>query len=299
MNKHLAPTLALAVAMSGSGYSQAAREAGPLVLDVRVFETRMMNPDRDAMRELDFFIATDGRSVTANEWLATIAQKVPGAFLAALAFETVRVEKHAAHVGWTAFRARALDMDIDLVADHPPRDFKANVKTTFSRAGRPLRQLEKEVVLQLSHTTVWSAEELEIPLTDYISQFREYADREHRGLLYEELRGRSIFLVVAITPRRLAEDELPQLAPEELSPPSGAVLPEIDNTLGVPVRGTVTVGFEISPSGSPLNPQIVSSSLPEANPRLLGAIARWTFPPSSRNGNRRRWGRVEVSVELP
>jgi len=60
-----------------------------LVIDLRLFESRTEYPDDEAMDELRFFIQSDGRSVTADQWLSTVAKKVPDTFLAALGYDTV------------------------------------------------------------------------------------------------------------------------------------------------------------------------------------------------------------------
>jgi hypothetical protein len=145
---------------------------------------------------------------------------------------------------------------------------------------------------------VWSGEEMEIAHTEYLSHFREYKDREHRGLLYEKLRSRTIHLVLVATPRLLEDEETPQLAPESLNLPPGTILPELDNVYGVPLKGTITVGFELDASGKPVNPQVVWSTLPEANPRILGESLNWSFPRSVESPEGRRWGQVDVPLEI-
>jgi hypothetical protein len=155
------------------------------------------------------------------------------------------------------------------------------------------------VVLEVGQTTAWSAQELEVHLRDYLSSFRGYRDSEHRGLLFEKLQTRSIHLVLLATPRLLAEDEIAELSPEKLQKPADKPMPEIDNPLGVPLIGTVVVGFEIDLSGIPLYPQIVWSSAPEANPRILGEVVLWRFPPPAGATTGRRWGVVELEVDVP
>lgn len=250
------------------------------------------------MSRLSFQIDTDGRGVTANQWLATLSKKVPGSFIAALASSTVRVGEGAAQVDWS-LRSRSLGIVLQLEAADATGTIKATVQTTFSRSGQPLKQLQDVVDLRLGQTTAWSGEELEVPLGDYLSHFREYPDREHRGLIYERIRSRTVHLVLTATPRLLREDERSQLTPIELEPPRGTELPVIDNQLGVPLQGTVVVGFELGPSQMPINPQIVWSTIPEAHPRILGEVVKWKFDSQRVSETRRTWGQVKISVQIP
>jgi hypothetical protein len=269
-----------------------------LVADLRVFEARSANPDYDAFGSLSFFINTDGRQVTANQWLATVAGKIPDSFVAAIANKTVRVEGTVARFEWI-HRSRSFHVDIDFSSYHPSSRFGTGFQVTWKRRGETFRQFAKPVTLKVGQTTAWSAQDLEVNLRDYLSNFRGYRDTEHRGLLFEKLRTRSIHLILVATARLLAEDETAQLSPEKLQKPADKPMPEIDNPLGVPLSGKVVVGFEIGPSGIPMNPQIVWSTAPEANPRILGEVALWRFPPPTGAPAGRRWGEVELEVEVP
>jgi len=73
----------------------------------------------------------------------------------------------------------------------------------------------------------------------------------------------------------------------------------IDNQLGVPLQGTVVVGFELGPSKMPINPQIVWSTIPEAHPRILGEVVKWKFDSQSVSETRRTWGQVKIFVQIP
>jgi len=269
-----------------------------LVLDIRLFEARSENLDRERLANLDFSISTDGRGVTANQWLGTIAKKVPEAYLAALAYETVAVKGAVARTSLSS-GARSLNVEFHLDNYHPSSAFEVRARMESARGTTRLKELTRELNLQVSQTTVWSGGDLELSATDYISHFREYRDRDHRGALYERLRMNTIFLIMAVTPRLLSENEAPLLRPEKLIPPPGSELPDIDNPLGAPLNGTVVVGFELAPSGVPMNPQIVRTSLPEANPRILGEISTWRFPPPQGSGPGRVWGRIELELEIP
>ena len=287
----------LFLASTSAAFDSGQTVTNDLVVDIRVFETRDANPDRALMRDLGFAIATDGRAVTANQWLATLSKKVPGSFIAALASETVRVDEGTARVSWS-LRSRSLGIVLDLESPDADGKIKARVETTFSKSGQPVRQLQDGIELRLGQTTAWSREDLEVNMRDYLSHFREYSDGEHRGLMYEKLRSRSVHLVLTATPRLLQQDERSQLSPIELEPPPGTELPVIDNQLGVPLQGTIIVGFELGPSNVPINPQIVWSTIPEANPRILGEVGSWKFDDIAATATR-TWGRVKISLQIP
>jgi hypothetical protein len=269
-----------------------------LVVDLRLFETRSVNPAYATLESLSFFVNTDGRRVTANQWLATLATRVTNSFVAAIAYKTIQVEGGVARFEWV-HRSRRFQVEIDLSGYHPSAKFQTAFQVTSKRGDETLRHFTKSVELEVGKTTFWSARELEIGLRDYLSNFRGYRDTEHRGLLFEKLQSRSVHLILVATPRLLAESEINQLTPEELHRPPGQSVPELDNPLGAPLSGTVTVGFEIDPSGAPFNPQIVWSTVPEVNPRILGAVAKWRFPPPEGATPGRRWGLVAIPVEIP
>src|SRR3989304_9521134 len=72
-----------------------------LVLDLRLFESRAISPDLTVMENLNFFIMTDGRDVTAEQCPSTLAKKVPDSFLAALISDTAPVERGVGGFDWT------------------------------------------------------------------------------------------------------------------------------------------------------------------------------------------------------
>jgi TonB family protein len=59
-------------------------------------------------------------------------------------------------------------------------------------------------------------------------------------------------------------------------------------------KGLVTVSFRITPSGSVLDPQVVSSTHPELIEPTLDAVRLWYFLPRVRNGRP-----VEARVRMP
>jgi hypothetical protein len=263
-----------------------------LIAELRIFESRSPNPDRDKLSELDFLVKTDGRRITANQWLATMTKQVPGSSVFALAYEISPVgDDGRSAFRWTNGR-RSLDVDIRIVSRSSSNRFQAEIRSVLSRDEEPLSKTQREVGLQLNRTTIWSTE---VELSNYLSHFREHRNIEARGLLFEYLRSRSVHLLVAISLRVLRDDEVPQLEPIPLSISEP---PEIDNPFDFPAIGTIVVGFELSPDGIPLNPEITWSTLPEINPVILGAARKWSFPSSTSDGNARKWGRVELKVDL-
>ncbi len=284
------------------GYSRPSRETRRdtpplpknLIAELRIFESRSANPDRDKLSELDFLIKTDGRGVTANQWLATMVKQVPDSSVAALAYGIARVtDDGRSAFRWTNGR-RSLDVEIRIVSGAPLYRFQAEIHSVLRYDDEPLSENRREAGLQLNRTTIWSTE---VEPTDYMSLFRQHRNLETRGLLYEELRSRSVHLLVAISLRVLRDDEMPQLTPLTLRP--GVEVPEIENPFDFPVTGTIVVGFELSPEGTPVNPEITWSTLPEINPFILGETKNWRFPSSAPDINQRKWGRVELNLELP
>jgi hypothetical protein len=267
-----------------------------LIAELRIFESRNANPDRDKLSELDFLIKTDGRGVTANQWLATMVKQVPNASVAALAYDISRVNED----GRSTFRwingRRSLDVEIRIVARTPPNRFQAEVRSVLRRDEEALSETQREANLQLNRTTIWSTE---VEPTDYMSLFRQHQDLETRGLLYEELRSRSVHLLVAISLRVLRDDEIPQLTPFPLSLPPGVEIPEIENPFDFSVTGDIVVGFELSAEGAPVNPEITWSTLPEINPFILGETKNWRFPSSAPDTRQRKWGRVDLNLVIP
>ncbi len=266
-----------------------------LVLDLRLFESRTISPDYTAMSELSFFIMTDGRDVSAMQWPSTLSKQIPDAFLAALIADTVPVEQGVARFEWTK-ASRSIHTEIRIKNYHPAGTFKAQLHTRFMRSSDTTREHQRELELMMNRTAVWSSDELEIAPTEYLSHFREYADRESRGLLYELLRPNTFFLILAATPRLLTEEEEQLGAPQTLSLPPGVEAPAFANPTGVPLKGTILVSFELDETGGPVNPQIARSSFPEANIRIVEEAMLWQFPVPPGGA---QTGQVEIELDIP
>lgn len=292
------PRSSLALTLAVVAFVASAQEPPPaappnLVLDLRLFEARLANPDLSAMESLSFFVATDGRKVGANQWLSTLGTKVPEAFLAALAFESLALEQGRAKAQWKN-GARSFDTEIQLERFEAGGRGKAQVVVRLTRGEKTLREFTRTVGLQDGKTTVWSGPDLKIHPSEYISHFREFENQERRGELYSRLNRYTIFLLMTLTPRRLTEEEA-ALPLVEIPPPADARLPDLESPLAIPLQGTVVVGFEVDPGGSPVSPQILRSTVPEANPRVVAEASRWSFPELA--GSRRR-ARVTFKVAI-
>ena len=72
-----------------------------------------------------------------------------------------------------------------------------------------------------------------------------------------------------------------------------------DNPYNVPLSGSIMVGFELDTEGKAVNPQVVRTTLPEANPAILTELLEWRFAISPRTPGQRMWGRLEVKLSIP
>ena len=107
------------------------------------------------------------------------------------------------------------------------------------------------------------------------------------------LRPYTFFLLLAVTPRVLtAEEAVPS---RTLSLPADAELPLLQNPTGFPLQGTIVLEFGVDESGAPVNPQVLRSTLPEANIQVLEQSTLWRFPNSEDPGR----GELEIKLEVP
>ena len=107
------------------------------------------------------------------------------------------------------------------------------------------------------------------------------------------LRPYTFFLIMVVTPRILTEEE--SVPPRTLSLPADAEFPVLDNSVGFPLKGTIVLSFGVDESGAPVNPQVLRSTMHEANLQVLAQAARWRFPASKDPGR----GEVEIKLEVP
>lgn len=258
-----------------------------VVADVRIVEARSETPDYQTMTDLAFFVNTDGQGVSERQWLATIGRQVPESFLATLATETVSVEGSRA-VFELEKRSRRLRLSWDfgdfLAKGVFPVAFRGELE-----GGRDERRFEKTLEMQLGQTYVWSGPDMELSPSEYLSHFRDYRDREHRGELYEVIREYDTFLVIALTLRSAGEP-----APTPVTLSLDSKLPRIESPLGIGLVGEVELELELNDEGGAEQVRIVRSSIPEANPRLLGEALEWSFP-EAKGRTGRLWLEVEAS----
>jgi hypothetical protein len=244
-----------------------------LVLDVRVFEARSTQPNFQVMENLSFFVNTDGTGVSESQWLATVARQVPESMLATLATERVSPDGPQSRLELDK-RSRAFVLDVNLGQYLDKGTFKAATQVALQRGDERLRQFDREIELRLGQTYVWSGRELELSASEYVSHFRDFEDNDHRGQLYEKLRGFTLFLVVAVTPRLV---DTPPGEVVELSLPENLV-PKLQSPLQIPLVGEIVLDLLLDGGGAATTIAIERSSIPEVNPRILGEAALWTFP---------------------
>jgi hypothetical protein len=258
-----------------AGSAAGADVPGNLVLDVRLFEARSASPDFRVMESLSFFVNTDGTGVSDSQWLATIARQVPEAFMAALATATVPVDGTVARFTLPK-RTRSLELSFDLKEYLERGTFKSTAAARLARGAETDRAFDHPVELRVGQTYVFSGHEMEVSASEYLSHFRDFADSDARGKLYESLRPFTFFLVVALTPRLVDESE-PASAPVPVTLDPGSI-PHLESPLGVPLEGEIVLELAIDGSGAPTDARILRSSLPEVNARILGESASFRFP---------------------
>lgn len=251
--------------------SSAQTKTDRLILEVRVFEARMTNPDRQALDALGFSIETDGSDVTPRQWLATISRQLPDAFLAVLGTGTFDLSRGSAELSLPKRRQLWLAR-FEHRAEEPER---LSLAARWTSASGIAREMTRSLPAEEGKTFVSSARELELSTTEYISHFRDYEDVDERGRLFDHLRDYSIYLVVATSLRRRAASPAARLS---TSMPAEATLPELESPFGIQLRGEVELGFEVRTGGVPAQVRILRSSIPEVNPRMLGAVNEWRFP---------------------
>ncbi len=266
----------LALALTGILATVAGADVpGNLVVDVRLYEARSASPDFRVMENLSFFVDTDGTGISESQWLATIARRVPEAFLATLAKETVDVDGSIARFVLPK-RTRSLELSFDLKDFLERGTFTAKAAARLARGEETVRAFDREVELRLGQTYIFGSRDFELSASEYLSHFRDFESSEERGTLYETLRAYSFFLVIAVTPR-IAEEPAPGSGPVSVT--AGAnVIPPLESPLGIPLVGEIVLELDIDSSGAATNARIVRSSLPEVNSRILGESASFHFP---------------------
>ncbi len=248
--------------------------------DVRIFEVRRANSDFSPMENLSFRIRTDGRGVRLEHWLATLARRVPGAYLAQLA--TLRFGPDETK--------RSLDrgrrsISVELLRSAGP---DVTVAVRLLQDGAVVQEMRREVEAMAGGTAIASGREFELTLSRYLSWFREPGTGAQREALYERLRNRNVFLVVGIS---LPESDPDSGPPVRLEPPDDPALMELESPLIGSGEGTVRLRVRLDEAGAPESVDVEETTLPEVVPRIVGLVRGWRFPESAR-----RAGRLELRV---
>ena len=248
---------------------------GNLVVDVRLFEARSASPDFQVTEKLSFFVDTDGTGVSESQWLATIARRVPEAFLATLSSETVEVEGSTARFSLPK-RSRSFELSIDLRDFLERGTFAAKATTRLARGEETVRQFERNIELRVGQTYVFGSRELELTASEYVSHFRDFEGTEDRGKLYDGLRPYSFSLIVAVTPRMM-DEKTPATEPVTVAVDPSRI-PKLESPLGIPMMGEIVLELSVGAGGAPSDVKVVRSSLPEVNARILGETMSYRFP---------------------
>jgi hypothetical protein len=257
-----------------------------LVFDLRVFEVRLPSPDLSRMSRLPWRFPTDGTDFTPGRWLAALGSRIADAWVGALATETLEARDGSARWQWTQ-GSRAFEIAVAAGPGESSALSEVTVGFRRTKDGATVAEGSTTLPIELGETVVWSGASLEMSGTEYLSLFREHSDVTERGQVYQALRRYSIFLALAITARSSATP-LPQPPPIE-GPPAGYAVPEIDTPFGIPLSGHIRVSFEVGPTGAPEKLRLLRSTVPEANPRILGDVLEWRYPsPGPRS--------VEISI---
>ena len=267
-------------------------DAGPLVVEVRVFEIRRLNSDFSPLEDLSFRVDSDGTAVQVSEWLATLARRIPDAYFAQLL--TLGPAPAAAEVKWEIRRQdgrRAIRMRVRPApanapasssvsgggtseANEPPPRFWLDFD--LLRTGSAAQEIKLQGPIEPGMTRMVSGLNFEITLSRYLSWFREPGDLAARELLYESIRNRNIYLAFGITFRRLEGPAPPPAV--RLRPPDDPRLRQLRSPLVGNAEGIVRLRVYLDEEGAVNHTEILETTLPEVTPRVLGIVSGWQFP---------------------
>ena len=285
--------LAFAAAAGTAAAAPDGREdAGPLVVEVRVFEIRRLNSDFSPIEDLSFRVDSDGASVQVSEWLATLARRVPDAYFAQLL--TLGPAPAAAEATWEIRRQdgrRAIRMRVRPAPADAPASSSVSGRDTpeanqppprfwldfdLLRTGSAAQQIKLQGPIEPGMTRMVSGLNFEITLSRYLSWFREPGDLAARELLYEGIRNRNIYLAFGITFRRLEGPAAPP--PVRLRPPDDPRLRQLRSPLVGNAEGILRLRVHLDEEGAVNHTEILETTLPEVTPRVLGIVSGWEFP---------------------
>ncbi|MDE2659493.1 MAG: hypothetical protein OXI45_04720 [Acidobacteriota bacterium] len=256
-------------------------DSGPLVVEVRVFEIRRLNSDFSPVEDLSFLVDTDGTSVQVSEWLATLARRVPDAYFAQLL--TLGPTAAESEAQWQITRRdarRAIRLRMGFARPEPPAPESGESKRRFRldfdllRMGTTAQRIRVEGPVETDMTRMVSGRDFELPLSRYLSWFRDPSDLEARGELYEKIRDRNIYLALGITFRRAEAPELPV----RLRPPPDPQLAELRSPLLGKAEGILRLRVHLDEVGVVNHTEVLETTLPEVTPRVLGIVFGWQFP---------------------
>ena len=252
-----------------------------LVVEVRVFEIRRLNSDFSPIENLSFGVDTDGANVQVSAWLATLARRIPDAYFAQLL--TLGPAPAGSEASWELRREdrrRAIRVRVYPAppgAPDPPEAEGPRYWLDFDllRPGGAAQSIRHQGPIKPGMTRMVSGLDFEIPLSRYLSWFREPGDIEARGKLYEKLRDRNVYLALGITFR---VGEASPAPPVRLRPPEDPRLFQLRSPLIGAAEGSVSLRVVLDETGVVLHTEILETTLPEVTPRVLGIVSGWRFP---------------------
>lgn len=256
-------------------------DSGALVVEVRVFEIRRLNSDFSPIEQLSFLVDTDGANVQVSEWLATLARRIPDAYFAQLltlgpapATSEARWELRRAD-GRRGIRVRVYPPPPGTPAPQQAEEPRFRLDLDLLRPSGTAQEIRFQGPIEPGMTRMVSGLDFEIPLSRYMSWFREPGDLEARGRLYEKLRDRSTYLALGITFRAAEATSGP---PVRLRPPEDPDLLQLRSPLIGAAEGAVSLRVALDEAGVVLHTEVLETTLPEVTPRVLGIVSSWRFP---------------------
>ncbi len=277
----LAAAMPFGLPAGGAANTDERSDSAPLVAEVRVFEIRRLNSDFSPIEDLSFLVDSDGTAVQVSEWLATLARRVPDAYFAQLL--TFGPTPAESEMQWQITRRdarRAIRLRMGFSRPEPAAPGSGALKPRFQldfdllRMGTAAQRIRVEGPVETDMTRMTSGRDFELPLSRYLSWFRDPSDLEARGELYEKIRDRNIYLAFGITFRK-AE---PSALPVRLRPHPDPQLAELRSPLLGNAEGILRLRVHLDEKGVVDHTEVLETTLPEVTPRVLGIVFGWQFP---------------------
>lgn len=276
-----AAALLLGIPAGGAAIPADRSDSSPLMVEVRVFEIRRLNSDFSPIENLSFRVDSDGTAVEVSEWLATLARRVPDAYFAQLL--TLGPAPAGSETQWEITRRdarRSIRVRVASTPREPPGPEAGEPEPRFRlhldllRSGTAAQRIRVEGPVEAGMTRMLSGRDFELPLSRYLSWFRDPANLEARGQLYEKIRDRNIYLALGITFRTGA----PSAPPIRLRPPADPQLAELRSPLVGNAEGILRLRVHLDDAGEVNHTEVLETTLPEVTPRVLGIVFGWQFP---------------------